>query len=250
MPSSSWATRPFVIVLSSYNFNFVGRVGIEPTLEQINSLCEWLNNMLTNNPNFWRATKTNISTSPYVFVGLERLELSKHMHLKHARLPFAAQTHIVVLKEGFEPTHFRFWDEVVYQLRHFSIWRIDGTWTHVSWSDSNLTYALANILFSLYRRVDLNHRPRGYESLATTTVLRRYVSIRWESNPQDSVSKTNMSSSCITNRSFAVIEGIEPSPHDRQSRILTIGPYHRMYLLWSHWESNPEPVIKSHLVYR
>lgn len=40
MPSSSWATRPFVIVLSSYNFNFVGRVGIEPTLEQINSLCE------------------------------------------------------------------------------------------------------------------------------------------------------------------------------------------------------------------
>lgn len=102
--------------------------------------------------------------------------------------------------------------------------------------DPNL--CTSNILFSLYRQVDSNHRPRGYESLATTTVLRRYVSIRWESNPQDSVSKTNMSSCCITNRSFAVIEGIEPSPHDRQSRILTIGPYHQMYLLCFQTDSN------------
>ena len=34
---------------------------------------------------------------------------------------------------------------------------------------------LLSLYFSSYRRVDSNHRPRGYESLATTTVLRRFV---------------------------------------------------------------------------
>jgi hypothetical protein len=58
-----------------------------------------------------------------------------------------------------------------------------------------------------------------------------------ESNPWQS--GDNRSCYHYTNGRFAVYEGIEPSPHDRQSCILAVRPINR--ILYRYQESNLNP---------
>ena len=180
MPSSSWATRPFVIVLSSYNFNFVGRVGIEPTLEQINSLCEkdWIACWQIT-PIFDGLRKPTFQP-PHMYLWAWRDSNSQNTCTSSMPVYLNCGTNPYCCAEGGIRTHtlslLRRSRLPVATLQHLEN-RWDSNSRELIRLEPNI--CASSILFSLYRRVDLNHRPRGYESLATTTVLRRYVGINY-----------------------------------------------------------------------